>query len=196
MLTNVVSFFCLDLNSHLHVYRLFALTFSIFDACIPVRSSALYAVHTKPARRRWIQFLTFTHASGPRRNEATGDGPDTNSAAGQPSYLRNLVQAAVTKVNTNNEPILRLIALNEIMLMVVCIFMALSGPRIIILPFIYYPFLKMRYSSRRNPYSRLAFYELRVSLQSMACHPKCPGFVSRMIYGLINMVSRLCPTAG
>ncbi|KAF6778684.1 hypothetical protein AHF37_01970 [Paragonimus kellicotti] len=174
---------------HYLVYSIiFALLTPVSVSLMPVFLFAL--LHST----RFTQNLL--DASAPRRNEATGDGPDANSAVGQPSYLRNLVQAAVTKVNTNNEPILRLIALNEIMLMVVCIFMALSGPRIIILPFIYYPFLKMRYNSRRNPYSRLAFYELRVSLQTMACHPKCPGFVSRMIYALINLVSRLCPTAG
>ncbi|KAA0188538.1 Transmembrane protein 33 [Fasciolopsis buskii] len=124
-------------------------------------------------------------------NAATGDGPNVTVNAAQPSYVRNLLQTAVTKINANDQPILRLIALNEIMLMVVCIFMALSGPRIIILPFLYYPFLKMRYNSRRNPHSRIAFQELRTSLTALARHPKCPGFASRMIDGLIGVVCRL-----
>lgn len=133
-------------------------------------------------------------ASAPLGNAATGDGPDVNVYSNRPSYLRRLLQSALNKVNSNNEPILRWIALNEIMLMVVCIFMAISGPRVIILPFVYYPFLKLRYASRRNPYSKIAFAELRASLQTLACHPRCPTFLSRMIYGLINVVCRLSPT--
>ncbi|TPP58224.1 Transmembrane protein 33 [Fasciola gigantica] len=131
------------------------------------------------------------NVSAARNNAATGDGPNVTVNNVQSSYVRNLLQSAVTKINANDQPILRLIALNEIMLMVVCIFMALSGPRIILLPFIYFPFLKMRYNSRRNPHSRVAFYELRTSLTSLARHPKCPGFASRMIDGLIGVVCRL-----
>ncbi|KER30199.1 hypothetical protein T265_03352 [Opisthorchis viverrini] len=124
----------------------------------------------------------------------SGDGPNVSVSSSQPSFFRRILQSAVTKVNTNNEPILRWIALNEIMLMFVCIFMAVSGPRAIVLPFLYYPFLKMRYSSRRNPYCRIAFSELRVSLQALAYHPKCPGFLSRLINGLIQLVCRLSPS--
>ncbi|TGZ68335.1 hypothetical protein CRM22_004310 [Opisthorchis felineus] len=137
---------------------------------------------------------TLLDISGPRNNAATGDGPNVNVSSSQPSFFRRVLQSAVTKVNTNNEPILRWIALNEIMLMFVCIFMAVSGPRAIVLPFLYYPFLKMRYSSRRNPYCRIAFSELRVSLQTLAYHPKCPGFLSRLINGLIQLVCRLSPS--
>lgn len=142
---------------------------------------------------RYTQLLL--DASTHTGSVATGDGPEENVNAYHPSYLRQLLQSAVNKVNANNAPILRWIALNEIMLMAVCIFMAITGPRVIILPFIYYPFLKLRYTSQRNPYPKIAFAELRASLQILACHPKCPIFLSRMIYGLINVVCRLSPTA-
>lgn len=134
---------------------------------------------------------TLLNISAPRNYAATGDGPNTRVTAAQPSALRNLLQKLTMKVKANNQLILRVIALNEIMLMVICIFMAVAGPRIIILPLIYYPFLKMRYNSRRNPYTRNAFYELRMVLQNVACNSRCPALISRLIYGLINLVSRL-----
>nr|CAX70171.1 Transmembrane protein 33 [Schistosoma japonicum] len=124
-------------------------------------------------------------------NGATRDGSDVLTPTSNSSFLHQTLQKLVNSVKAHDQNILRIIALNEIMLMVVCIFMALSGPRIFVLPFIYYPFLKMRYNSKRNPYTRNAFMEVRIALQNVAYHSKCPAFISRVIYGLINIVSRL-----
>ncbi|CAH8849634.1 unnamed protein product [Trichobilharzia szidati] len=134
---------------------------------------------------------TLLNVSVCTNNGATGDGPEVSTRSQNSSYFHQTLQKLVNKVKSNDQNILRIIALNEIMLMIVCIFMAISGPRIFVLPFIYYPFLKMRYNSRRNPYTRNAFLELRIALQNVAYHSKCPAFVSRMIYGLISIVSRL-----
>ncbi|KAH8876158.1 Transmembrane protein 33, partial [Schistosoma japonicum] len=127
----------------------------------------------------------------PPNNGATRDGSDVLTPTSNSSFLHQTLQKLVNSVKAHDQNILRIIALNEIMLMVVCIFMALSGPRIFVLPFIYYPFLKMRYNSKRNPYTRNAFMEVRIALQNVAYHSKCPAFISRVIYGLINIVSRL-----
>ncbi|CAL8069923.1 unnamed protein product [Calicophoron daubneyi] len=167
------------------------LVFSIMFALLPPVSVSLMPIFLLAL----LHVTNFTqillNVSAPQVNAATGDGPNVNVSMAQPSYLRNLVQTAVTKINTNDQPILRLIALNEIVLMAVCIFMAISGPRIIILPFVYYPFLKMRYNSRRNPHSRAAFYELRVSMQNLAHHPRCPSIITRIIDSSIGLVCRL-----
>lgn len=120
-----------------------------------------------------------------------GDGP----ASMQQSvpFLKRIVQTGATKVGTNSGTIFRLIAVNEVLLMLIAIVLAVSGPRVIILPFAYYNFLKLRYASRRNPYCRYTFYELRTSLEQLASHPYCPMLASRAIHGGVSLVSRLCP---
>jgi hypothetical protein len=39
-------------------------------------------------------------------------------------------------------------------------------------PFIYYQFLTLRYTSRRNPYTRNMFHELRLATESVANNAK------------------------
>lgn len=57
----------------------------------------------------------------------------------------------------------------------------------------YYHFLTMRYDSRRNPYTRNMFYELRISVEAIAAKPNIPDFVRKSIYTGIAVVSRLAP---
>ncbi|VDN11617.1 unnamed protein product [Dibothriocephalus latus] len=82
---------------------------------------------------------------------------------------------------------------SEIMLMGVTIFMAFSGPNSLFLPFLYFQFLKLRYASRRNPFCRQTFYELRILLQQFAANSSCPAFLSRFIYRFIDFLSKLSP---
>ncbi|VDP42751.1 unnamed protein product [Schistosoma margrebowiei] len=139
----------------------------------------------------YLTYLFMLQTSVSLNNGGTSDGSDAPVASSNMSCIHQIIQKSIDKVKAHDQNILRIIALNEIMLMVICIFMAVSGPRIFVLPFIYYPFLKMRYNSRRNPYTRNAFLELRIALQNVAYHSKCPALISRIIYGLINIISRL-----
>ena len=54
-------------------------------------------------------------------------------------------------------------------------------------------FLIYRYSSRRNPYTRAVFYELRVSLEQAAAGPNFPQFARGLLYKAITMVSSMAP---
>ncbi|TNN08323.1 Transmembrane protein isoform 5 [Schistosoma japonicum] len=162
------------------------LLFSIMFAILPPVTVSLVPIFLFAL----LHVASFTNGLL-NNNGATRDGSDVLTPTSNSSFLHQTLQKLVNSVKAHDQNILRIIALNEIMLMVVCIFMALSGPRIFVLPFIYYPFLKMRYNSKRNPYTRNAFMEVRIALQNVAYHSKCPAFISRVIYGLINIVSRL-----
>lgn len=58
-------------------------------------------------------------------------------------------------------------------------------------PLVYYHFLVMRYSSRRNPYTRNAFTELRMSADALAM--RLPSPIGKFIHSCINLISRLAP---
>lgn len=60
-------------------------------------------------------------------------------------------------------------------------------------PFIYYHFLTLRYTSRRNPYTRHMFHELRLGTEAFANNPKVPGIVSKVLHGGVKVVSKFCP---
>lgn len=62
-------------------------------------------------------------------------------------------------------------------------------------PFVYYHFLVLRYSSRRNPYTRNMFYELRLATESAANNPRVPPFVRKAVHTSISVISRLAPPA-
>ena len=56
-------------------------------------------------------------------------------------------------------------------------------------------FIFLRYSSRRNPYTRAVFYELRVSLEQAAAAPNFPNFARGLLHKAINIVSNMAPQA-
>ncbi|MEQ2157377.1 hypothetical protein GOODEAATRI_001260 [Goodea atripinnis] len=59
----------------------------------------------------------------------------------------------------------------------------------LLLPFIYYRFLTLRYTSRRNPYCRTLFTELRILLEHFIMKPACPAFLRRMCLSSIAFVA-------
>ncbi len=62
----------------------------------------------------------------------------------------------------------------------------------------FYPsvcFSIIRYSSRRNPYTRAVFYELRMSLEEAAAAPNFPNFARGLVHKGIRMVSNMAPAA-
>lgn len=89
--------------------------------------------------------------------------------------------------------ILRGAAFVEIFLMPLTIINLFYGRVNLVTPFVFYQFLSLRYRSRRNPYTRLMFYELRVSAEQFAAKTFVPQFVRRLINGMVNSISTLAP---
>ena len=104
-------------------------------------------------------------------------------------WIRN----GIDKLQSNQIPLLRMIASTEIMIMLFTIGLVISGAAGLLLPFIYYKFLTFRYASRRNPYSRMLFGEFRLMFQQLAMHERCPGFIRNIIYSLIRFISNMAP---
>ncbi|KAK2157437.1 hypothetical protein LSH36_191g00009 [Paralvinella palmiformis] len=104
-----------------------------------------------------------------------------------------VVRRMLAKLDSNQVGILRFIACTEIFLMPAILFMMFTGHASIFLPFIYYRFLTLRYSSRRNPYCRQLFSELRVAMENICSSPSCPAFVRNIVYKVIAFISRLAP---
>lgn len=67
------------------------------------------------------------------------------------------------------------------------------GRAAIATPIIYYQFLVRRYTSRRNPYTRNMFHELRILFESTAAKPGMPGFVKQILLGIVSITSKLAP---
>lgn len=121
------------------------------------------------------------------------------------AYSRNLLNLAVGSeggapirklanlVLTKDKEIMRFIAMNEIIIAPTVIVMIFMGRAGIFLPFIYYRFICMRYQSRRNPYNRIMFHELRTVIEHYTTQPSCPGIVRNFGQGLINLVLRFAP---
>ncbi|XP_034471908.1 Krueppel homolog 2 [Drosophila innubila] len=87
--------------------------------------------------------------------------------------------------------ILKATAFCEIFIMpyaIVLTFMSHAG---LMTPIIYYHYLVMRYSSRRNPYPRTAFAELRITFEALAS--RSPPAIGKVIRGGISFVNRLAP---
>ncbi|KAK2553393.1 Transmembrane protein 33 [Acropora cervicornis] len=68
-----------------------------------------------------------------------------------------------------------------------------SGQVGIVIPFVYYRFLGLRYASRRNPYTRLLFSELRRSVEHLAGHPRCPSSVQSLVFKFTSFIANLAP---
>lgn len=104
-----------------------------------------------------------------------------------------LLRRLLSKIETHQVSMLRFIACNEIFLMPSFIFLILTGQCSIIMPFLYYRFLSLRYTSRRNPYCRQLFSELRVATEVLCQRPQCPRLVSNLCYKAIAIISRMAP---
>ncbi|XP_030748046.1 Krueppel homolog 2 [Sitophilus oryzae] len=89
--------------------------------------------------------------------------------------------------------ILRMVAFTEIILMPYIAFLALTGQAGLLTPFIYYNFLSQRYTSRRNPYTRNMFHELRLLFEKFANKPNIPSFVKPIVLGIVNFTTKLAP---
>jgi hypothetical protein len=68
-----------------------------------------------------------------------------------------------------------------------------SGRVTLMTIFVYYRFLTLRYSSRRNPYTRNAFGELRVAVEGFAQRPNIPEGIRTVVTKAVAFISRLAP---
>merc|ERR1719449_446734 len=100
----------------------------------------------------------------------------------------------ISLVELQSRNILRMVAFQEIFLLPFSVLMIFAGKTSLAIPFLYYRFLGLRYTSRRNPYCRTMCHELRLSMEAMAYSSKCPGFVRNIIHKGIAFVSNLAPT--
>ncbi|XP_060065288.1 transmembrane protein 33-like [Ylistrum balloti] len=104
-------------------------------------------------------------------------------------FVRNLIQ----KLQSQQVSVLRFVACTEIFIMPTIVFMMLSGRCSLFLPIIYYRFLILRYSSRRNPYCRTLFSEMRMTVEYLTNKPQCPGIVRTLCNKSIALIYRLAP---
>lgn len=99
----------------------------------------------------------------------------------------------ISIVEFQSRNILRLAAFTEIMLMPMTVVLILMGKAGLLTPFIYYHFLIQRYTSRRNPYTRNMFHELRVLLETTAAKPSMPGIVRQILLRIVMITCKLAP---
>jgi len=111
------------------------------------------------------------------------------AGAGAEALPRKLTR----RVQDNTQNMLRFVAMTEIFLMPVIVISIFTGSMSILQPFVYYRFMQLRYASRRNPYCRQLFYELRVALEHVAAKPSMPAFVGQSVRTFVGVVSRLAP---
>ncbi|CAF0959167.1 unnamed protein product [Adineta steineri] len=103
------------------------------------------------------------------------------------------IKSYLDRITEKHANLLRFVALNEIILMpllILSIFVARSN---LLLIFMYYRFLTLRYTSHRNPYTRTLFYELRQSVEHLVSRPACPPIVGRITRSAISFINRLAP---
>jgi len=99
----------------------------------------------------------------------------------------------VSLAELQSRSILRMVAFSEIFLMPLTVILVFTGRVSLVTPFMYYRFLGLRYTSRRNPYTRSIFYELRISLEQTAASPSVPQFARNLIHKGIGVVSNFAP---
>lgn len=99
----------------------------------------------------------------------------------------------ISLVEFQSRNILRLAAFTEIVLMPMTIFLILVGKAGLLTPFIYYHFLVQRYTSRRNPYTRNMFHELRMLTEATANRPAVPGILRNLLLAIVNFTCKLAP---
>jgi len=97
----------------------------------------------------------------------------------------------ISFVELQSRNMLRMIAFNEIFLMPMLVLFIFSGQVSLLTPLVYMRFLSLRYSSRRNPYCRTMFHELRLSLEHVAASTSCPAILRTAIFKVIELVTRI-----
>lgn len=110
---------------------------------------------------------------------------------------RGIANAGVIrKINDLKEretPTLLLMAAGfEALIFPLTIILIVSGRAMLFLPFMYFQYLKIRYRSRRNPYTRLFFTQARFGLEHYVA-PRLPAVLAAMIFRATALISRFAP---
>lgn len=106
------------------------------------------------------------------------------------------LKVQLAKVKGNQQQLLRVVATAEIFIMPLVIIQLFTGQcGSILTPLVYYQFLMLRYMSRRNPYVRNAFSELKVSINQLLYNPACPAFIRNIVTKGMSLLERLSPVA-
>lgn len=102
----------------------------------------------------------------------------------------------LSKLKENQQQLLRIIATAEIFIMPIVIMQLFTGQTgSILTPLVYYQFLMLRYMSRRNPYVRNAFTELKLAINQLVYKPACPGIIRTIVTKLMSLIERLSPVS-
>lgn len=110
-----------------------------------------------------------------------------------PSSIERLLTKLNLRIRDGQRDVFRFIAYTEIFIFLVVVWSVIWGSMFILAPLLYYYFLKSRYLSRRNPYVRTCFSELRFAAEQLSASPRCPSFLSSLTTTLISYVRRLAP---
>lgn len=106
----------------------------------------------------------------------------------------SIIRSLLHSIETNQVNILRFIACVEISLMPMIIVTIFTGQSYVLLPYLYYRFLCLRYSSNRNPYCKQFFHELRMVTEHLVNNPQCPGILRIITFKAIGLVCRIAPS--
>lgn len=136
-----------------------------------------------------IFLFALMHASSYTKKVLNASGSNGALAQKLHQYINKLTNSEMQR------QIFLFVATNEIVVFVVSILMVISGQASMLVPFFYYRFLQLRYTSQRNPYSRMAFEQFRVAIIQLSNHPKCPGFARNLLISIISLAARLAPAA-
>ncbi|XP_068623088.1 Krueppel homolog 2 [Battus philenor] len=104
-----------------------------------------------------------------------------------------MARLLISLVELQSRNILRVAALAEIVLFPLVVLMGLFGYCGLLTPFVYYYFVTWRYTSRRNPYTRNTFRELRVAAENVAARPGSSPTIANAIRGAVKLVCSMAP---
>lgn len=111
-----------------------------------------------------------------------------------PVYIQNLLVKLNGRIARGQVELRRFIAYTEISLLLVVIWNALTGYMFFLAPLVHYKFVSLRYQSVRNNSVALSFSELRLGVEFLSRHPRCPPAVSNILIRGVAFVSGLAPT--
>ncbi|XP_014216440.1 Krueppel homolog 2 [Copidosoma floridanum] len=99
----------------------------------------------------------------------------------------------ISLVEFQSRSILRLCALCEILILPLTVLLIFTGRTGLFTPIIYYQFLQLRLSSRRNQFTRQVFIEITNTISSIAMKPTLPVILRKILGGFVEMMLRMTP---
>ncbi|OAF69964.1 hypothetical protein A3Q56_02307 [Intoshia linei] len=107
---------------------------------------------------------------------------------------QSFIYRGLYKIMINQKLLLTLVAAFEVVQFPMLVFRLFRGSGSLIMPILYYNFLKFRYASRRNSYHRQVFFHLKVSIiDNFAKTTKCPSIISTILQKAANFISSCAP---